>query len=957
MRSIRSVVTVLSAMLLTGCRVSTQSAKPARLQSNGKLQVRVLLSESFGPGVQMAARDLVEAMAQVAGVAVPEDAITTDPNQVVGKPVVSVTVTSVETHAIGEQGFRLESGNLGGGASAVAVVGRSEVGAMYGIYRLIWDLGVRYYHPDATFFPYNPEATLPFYSEPLDSFPAFERRGFHEHTQHPIPAADFLLNPEYPGAREAASRYLKWLARNRQNILTFHLLKTVDLKQWLPYIKDIVDEAHSYGIRVGVVVSFADRQQNAYRLLDALGELEAEKEQIRVGLDQLLDHVAEDPTCPDCPVCPYQKTKSGLVTGPPKRGLFDFVGLQFGTTEFTSPGEVEGIAAEVRAIEWLNTALDHLKTNYCQRDGLKQEYYEDEDYPYVRAFAWVHVPCSVKTEEGGLYFHLPLQAEADVGVFVHTTMFYDLEHPAPVYGCENFHHQREFLKAALGQGRRTVFFPETAWWLGFDNNVPLILPITGRSRAEDLAYLEGLRDGKKLYGHVTFTTGREWTYWMYDHFLEWATWSADLTWESYLESISPMFGADGESAVEVLKDWTNIQYKYFFEKHPLLYYYLAGELPQDEAGVVAGVWARPTKLPFRDVVSMEDEEYEKWLASDLQTLEDLRADLIASKSKLPSGTDANIFLRELRTSMDLFVMRIDHALALYRGAIAARKWVKERKAAAAENREPNASVRDAALEEAQARLEDAQSITERVKAIVAQASYREPLEQVARERPDSLTAYKFGYLYEASTAYFWARRDAQLANLIAQVFGVAPEEYWESEPDIVMASDANSTTVLVPDNDFARAVMVGFIPRMLWGLRKEGPLLVVAEDFDETGLPDPGTEATVFLIQKEDILWGQTPQLPILMRDQTGNLLGTAVILEPEFSVSGAVEGEARLTSVKLEGHFETQALVALVVSVTMGGIDQEGVEGILRDMFGIGHEEPLPDRLPVVLEFRQASQ
>ena len=48
-------------------------------------------------------------------------------------------------------------------------------------------------------------------------------------------------------------------------------------------------------------------------------------------------------------------------------------------------------------------------------------------------------------QENGLpFYHLPLQADTD-WVLVHTTMFYTLDHPAPVYECEDFTHQKDFL--------------------------------------------------------------------------------------------------------------------------------------------------------------------------------------------------------------------------------------------------------------------------------------------------------------------------------------------------------------------------------------------------------------------------------------------------------------------------------------------------------------------------------
>lgn len=977
-------------LMLAACRVaSLDPGQAPPLARGGALDVRILLADTFGEGVQMAARDVVEAMARIAGVPVPDDAITTDPDRVVGRPTISVTVTSLLTETLGDQGYRIAVGRLGGGSPSLAILARSEIGAMYGLYQVAADLGVRYLHPEETFFPDDSDARLPWPSEAIDESPAFLRRGFHEHTQHPIPAADFLLNPAYPGAREAASRYLKWLARNRQNTLTFHLLKTVDLATWIPYIRDVVDEAHRYGIRVGVVVSFLDRQQNAWQLLEAhpptasghpddSGGPADDAHRIRAGLDEVLDHVAPDTDCPACAPCPDVRSATGLVTGPPRRALFDFVGFQFGTSEFTTPEAPPETTPEDRAVAWLDTALDHLKSSYCQRDGLKNEYSADEAYPYAKVFAWVHIPCGVKASDGGHYFHLPLRANPEVGVFVHTTMFYDLDHPAPVYGCEDFHHQKDFLAQAAQQRRATIYFPETAWWLGFDNNVPLVLPITGRSREHDLrevlpSFTIPASDTSgpahppppawSISGHVAFTTGREWTYWQYDHFLTRATWDPEVTWDAYLDWIAPVYGGAGPAVAAALKTASDVQSRYFYGINPSLIFYLAGELPQDEVGAAAGVLARPPKVPFRRVLEMDDDALAAWKAADLDRLAAMRAEMEPILAGLPEvskewSDQTRRLAGEVRDALRLFVMRLDHALALYQAVVAARDWRVEKARASALSRGPDPSVRAAAVSEAEARLHEARAITSQVIEVVrtGEARYRNSVEQVARPRPDSLTAYKFGYLYETSTAYFWSRRDDQLASLIAEVFGEVPE-VWQAAPEAVFVSDTATTEVLVPEDEAARTILRGFIPNMLWGVSgvPASPVLIVAQDYDASGLPDPGTEVQVPLSPDGMRFSGQCPEVPLIVRDLNGTAVATLSILAPRFEVEATLSpGIAPdIRGVTLDGDVSSEALIQVVVTVTAGGIDEEGVAAILKDFYGLDPALPLPDTLRFGARFR----
>ena len=73
---------------------------------------------------------------------------------------------------------------------------------------------------------------LPDYDPPFVEQPTFDRRGFHHHTQHPIIASDILLRPGEPALREDASKLIQYLARNRRNTLSWHMLKSIgDINQ------------------------------------------------------------------------------------------------------------------------------------------------------------------------------------------------------------------------------------------------------------------------------------------------------------------------------------------------------------------------------------------------------------------------------------------------------------------------------------------------------------------------------------------------------------------------------------------------------------------------------------------------------------------------------------------------------------------------------------------------------
>ena len=217
-------------------------------------------------------------------------------------------------------------------------------------------------------------------------------------------------------------------------------------------------------------------------------------------------------------------------------------------------------------------------------------------FPNTIPYAWIHITCGLEQEDGTPFYHLPLQADLDLGAFVHTTMFYTLDHPAPVYECEDFTHQKDFFEQANGQ-RRLVFFPETAWWLGFDNNIPLVNPITGKSREHDI---HRVLPKWQVQGHATFTTGREWTYWQYDHYLTQTTWKL-MTWHDYLQWLAPIYGEYGQQIADLLNQWTEHQWQDLYEDNPEIYFYIAGELPQDELGQQAGIIARRPKRAYQEL--------------------------------------------------------------------------------------------------------------------------------------------------------------------------------------------------------------------------------------------------------------------------------------------------------------------------------------------------------------------
>ena len=870
-------------LLAVACSGSSDKPDPAvapAVVQNGQVAVQVIIPDGLEPGLSAAAQDLADAMKTITGASQAPAIQTADQPE---RDFVKVVL--LEDDELGNQEYRLTSGVVEGKWVGITVEATTKIGAMYGLYHVIADMGVRYIHPRESYFPENPQLTLPWYYDGTAETPAFELRGFHEHTQHPIPRSDFILKPYTEEYRTFVSEYLRWLARNRQNVFTFHMLKTVDLEKWVPVMQEVTAEAAGYGIHMGPFIGFADQQQHAFKLVKDEGAEDGAE--IMAGIDSVL------------------------------AGGFDLLGFQIGTSEFTK-------TSDETVLGWIQTAMVHMKANH----------------PSVSPYAWIHIQCSLEADSGGKFFHLPLQSDPHFGSFVHTTMFYTLDHPAPVYDCEDFKHQLGFMANSDGK-RNQVFFPETAWWLGFDNNLPLAMPITGWSRAYDI---QEKLPGHEISGHVTFTTGREWTYWQYDHHLTRMTWDQAVDWESYLDWIAPVYGDQADKVVATLKEWTQLQVQHFYVDNPLIYFYLAGELQQDEIGQQAGVLARRPKLSYKTVYGFDNLEFAVWEASDFNMLVSMLEQYASLAEGLPPELDAGAefqkkLYREVKSVLDVYVLRIEHAIELYSAVVDARTGDEEA---------------------AYAHLDKARSITASALAHLQsmEADYRHPLEVLTREK-ESLTAYPFGYLYETSTAFFWTRRDDQLEKFLGQTFGTVSEE-WELEPEELFVANPATIVMTSPSDPVAAAAIGAFIPRLLLGMgdadANAGTMtLLFAQDANSNLLPDIDTEAAIPGVLSDQSFEGTLLEYTFIARDSSDQPMGAMRLLDPQFIIGLQPGSTLAIESGGVAGEVVAMELVATIQSI--GGIDEDGAINILKGVFGIDPESPLPETLPIEFAFTVVSE
>jgi hypothetical protein len=901
------VMTVLMATVIAAC--GGPGAEPSRaLRSGDAATLSIVLPTGATESLVMAADDLLEVVRLRTGATTVTAAVisageTYDPAKAgttivvlagvrpSGATALQFPVAAAQADSRTDQGY-IVAEETRGGRLVLRVESPTMLGVAYGLYEVAGRLGATWLHPEESFVPVDPLATLPTdFTTPVSSIPAMDFRGYHQHTQHPIPFSDFLLRPREEW-RPYVSHYFRWQLRNRQNGFQWHMLSTVDLPTWRDHARWVTDEAHRHGVRVGMVVAFADKQQNGFRLILDLGEgLEKEarilhqRQQVRQGLDTLW---AMD------------------------LGL-DYLHMMFATSEMTTISDAEVLA-------W----FDELATWAKDRP----------DAP--RLFAHAHIPGNLLADDGKtLFYHLPLRADPAIGLMVHTTMFYDLEHPVTVYGNKDFHHAQ--IPFVQGRGQRDlVYFPETAWWLGFDNNLPLFLPITGWARGYDLGtVLPGLMQGTPLSGHVTFTTGIEWTFWMYDHFLARATWDTGYGWERYVSDISPLFGPGGTAATAAIRAVTQRQVADFFGDNPRIFYYLAGESANDELGAPSGLVGRPVKVPFWDVFHYAAADFDAWKTRDFDMLTSMKdayaaiaADLVAADSGTPAGDGTGDRFFELRSVVELLAWRAEHATLLYEAVVDARTG---------------------AFETAYVKLAAAREITQRVKDRVAQVEtrvYRYPLELCAEPKPESPTAYPIGDLHETRTAHFWARRDDQLQSLLDVASGKVAEGF-DAGFDTVYATDPKATQMIEPDVDEGmKSLLVAYVPSLLLAVAvpaTEGVPVAVGEDLNRNGLPDLGTVVAGLAANGSNPWTFPFTVLPLAIGD-SANPLGTLNLRAGTATVT-LTEGVPQ--ALELGARVDFKDLLDALESTGM--FDQQTGWEMVAPLFNIDQTaEPRPKDFPM---------
>lgn len=560
-------------------------------------------------------------------------------------------------------------------------------GLSNGIYYFLQNkLGFQFYHPKETTIPDLSDYTLDTFTETIT--PRFDKIGFHIHAMHPLEITEALLNENTPNGAEEVKTYIDWLCRKGQNYFEFNLLRSIKLETWIPYMKPIVDYAHERGIICGADMSFHMIQQRAFQLYKKFPSSFRKKE------TQILNNITQ-----------LMQIK------------WDVWNVEFATTEFTHKDQD-------KLHEQQKFLFDNL-AKYNVKLTSRKHVVKDENL--------ISNAKSMKTKRTDM--------DSAYALFVHTVMFYGLQDSStPVYRNKDFSHLRKLLIESKAY-RDTWYFPESAYWITFDNSVPMFLTPYLETRMKDILYCDSLG----IDGHLTFSSGWEWNYWLIDWSIARWCWNEKNQQQESFEFLQEVIKDD--SVMDFFKKVNDLQTD--FIKNKQLIKVLTAQTITDEIGGKLNLEFHPRpEYPYKYIMNKAtkneldfiNQKYINVLDSFIQQYKQLKANY--------KFLSANKLVNELLLSLDITALRAEHRKNTLSYLIAYRF-----------NKLNKTQV------SMQQYLDNAKVIREKALVLIRQQeqNYRYPTSSIAAERK-SKTVYDFGYLYPVSDLHFWEREELQAQN-------------------------------------------------------------------------------------------------------------------------------------------------------------------------------------------------
>ncbi|MGH7294929.1 MAG: hypothetical protein ACRELB_08350, partial [Polyangiaceae bacterium] len=326
---------------------------------------------------------------------------------------------------------------------------------------------------------------------------------------------------------------------------------------------------------------------------------------------------------------------------------------------------------------------------------------------------------------------------------------FDVYRDWATYAHPDFHLQHDYMLQELPT-RRVSYFPESAYWISADVDVPAFLPEYLHARWLDIHTLsaEIADDGLPgLEGHVMFTSGHEWGYWLTDYLVAHMLWTPSAPFDEALAPYTSAFGSCTAGVKSALSGAIALQTRYLFDQRLLPY--IQGENRTVDLGYLAGLETHPRRVEFEDLLAMSPDELAAFKTNVVEALESFAAQyrpIEDSVAAMCRGSDATLapWCDELRDGLAIVRLRAEHAALLYRAVLA---YVGG--------------------QDGTGLVAQAQAVTAQAAQVIAgrEAGYRFDLDRVAGAY-DNPTVYGYGYLRQAHTQCFWTRREVQVSFLL-----------------------------------------------------------------------------------------------------------------------------------------------------------------------------------------------
>eukprot|EP01094_Clydonella_sp_ATCC50884_P000968 TRINITY_DN10725_c0_g1_i2.p1 TRINITY_DN10725_c0_g1~~TRINITY_DN10725_c0_g1_i2.p1 ORF type:complete len:547 (+),score=60.05 TRINITY_DN10725_c0_g1_i2:141-1781(+) len=435
---------------------------------------------------------------------------------------------------------------------------------------------------------------------------------------------------------------------------------------------------------------------------------------------------------------------------------YNFIATESGYSEFTKPDCS-------KMLSWMNILAEYVGDKYKNKRT------------YIKCHCSSGQVCPDYPDPvTGLpinFNFLPAFADPRLGVFPHTVQYYNLTEPAPTYGNTNFTYMYEFIEAEASK-REVVYHGESAYWVNYDINVPLFLPIYARGRLDDLRLLAstGEKDpSQRILGQMNFESGWEWAYWIQNVVTARSAFNPRMdvsdggdALRAALGEVTRIFGDVSESMTDVIMSTIEAQTDLLVhgihdgvrpddvqKRNGMAYLQGWDTWTEFEQVAAPDTCTQPHALGINQVRTRQDRHvsYENDVQPLLAAMEKQFNNLLIQFTALEGQIPANAkrFYDEIVDAANVTAVRASQVYASYDYA-----WSLARK---------SPRWRAQRLQQSADDIVSATDIIQR-----REKSYRSSIERIASWRPNP-TCYHYTYLWTAHSQYYFWRDYQKAANV------------------------------------------------------------------------------------------------------------------------------------------------------------------------------------------------